>query len=56
MKSEAVLAWGPVHDNQIGLPHNVDDDADWLAVNLSHKIADFETLHGIALVMLNSRR
>jgi hypothetical protein len=45
MKSNALLAWGPIHDNQVGMPHNVDDDADSLAVNLSHIIADFETLH-----------
>jgi hypothetical protein len=55
MKSNALLAWGPIHDNQVGIPHNVDDDADSLAVNLSHIIADFEALHGTALVMLNSR-
>jgi len=44
MKSNALLAWGPSHDNQVGTPHNADDDADSLAVNLSHIIADFETL------------
>jgi hypothetical protein len=43
MKSNAVLARGPIHDNQVGVPHNVDDDADSLAVNLSHMISDFET-------------
>jgi hypothetical protein len=45
MKSNALSARGPIHDNQVGIPHNVDDDADSLAVNLSHIIADFETLH-----------
>jgi hypothetical protein len=53
MKSNALLARGPVHDNHA--PHNVDDDADPCSVRLSHIIADFETPHGIALVMLNSR-
>jgi hypothetical protein len=53
MKSKAVLAWGPIHDNQVGVFHDVGDDADCLAANLSHIIADFETLHGTALVMLN---
>jgi hypothetical protein len=43
MKSNALLAWGPIHDNQVGVPHNVDDDADSLAVGLSHMISDFET-------------
>jgi hypothetical protein len=55
MKSKAVLASGPIHDKRPGIPHNVNDDADSLAVNLSHMISDFETLHGIALLMLNSR-
>src|SRR5438552_3532678 len=45
MKCDAVLAWGPVHDNQVGVSHNVDDDADGVAVKLSHIITDFETLH-----------
>jgi hypothetical protein len=39
--SNALLAWGPVHDNHA--PHNVDDDADPCSVRLSHIIADFET-------------
>jgi len=43
MKSNALLAWGPIHNDQIGVPHNVDDDADSLAVSLSHMISDFET-------------
>jgi hypothetical protein len=48
MKSNALLARGPIHNNQVGVPHNVDDDADSLAVNLSHMISGFET-HGLAL-------
>jgi hypothetical protein len=55
VKSKALAAWKPIDDNQVGVPHNVDGDADSLAVNLLHIIADFETPHGIALVMLNSR-
>jgi hypothetical protein len=55
MISDALLARGPIHDNRVGAPHNVDDNADRLAIDLSHIIADFETLHGTALVMLNSR-
>jgi hypothetical protein len=43
MKSNPVSAWGPIHNDQIGIPHNVDDDADSLAVSLSHMISDFET-------------
>jgi hypothetical protein len=54
MKSKALLARRPIHDNQVGVFHDVGDDADCLAANLSHIIADFETLHGTALVMLNS--
>jgi hypothetical protein len=39
MKSTALLAWGPIHDNHA--PHNVDDDADGVAVNLSRRVAVF---------------
>jgi hypothetical protein len=56
MKSDALLASGPIHDNHPGIPHNVDDDADSPAIDLSHIIADFETLHDLALLMLNSRK
>jgi hypothetical protein len=49
----ALWAWGPIHDNHA--PHNVDDDADPCSVRLSNIVTDFETLHGTALVMLNSR-
>jgi hypothetical protein len=55
MKSKALLARGPVHDNQVGVLHDVDHDADCLATNLSYVIADLETRHGIALIMLNTR-
>ena len=41
--SNALSAWGPIHDNHVGIPHDVDDDADSLAINLSHMIADSET-------------
>jgi hypothetical protein len=39
--SKALVAWGPTDDNQIGLSHKVNDDADCLAIRLSHIIADF---------------
>jgi hypothetical protein len=43
MISDALLAQGPIHDNHVGVFHDVDDDADCLAINLTHIIADFET-------------
>jgi hypothetical protein len=39
MKSKAVLAWGPVHDDHA--PHNVDDDADPCSARLSNIVTDF---------------
>jgi hypothetical protein len=53
MKSKAVSAWGPVHDNQVGVPHNVNDDADSVAVNLSHIISDFETAAWALTLMID---
>ena len=38
-EKQSRVAWGPIHNDQIGIPHNVDDDADSLAVSLSHMIS-----------------